>query len=73
MEVNWFLHDLKNFKRKKTIKKKYIFFKGDVSLTFAGQPKKSKRQERMTDPKPVIEVTQQANAKSKSTKCQSNM
>ena len=60
-------------KGKRQLKNVFFFLKGDVSLTFAGQPKKSKRQERMTDPKPVIEVTQQANAKSKSTKCQSNM
>jgi len=28
---------------------------GDVSLTFSGQPKKTKRQERITEPKPVID------------------
>lgn len=28
---------------------------GDISLTFAGQPKTTKRQERITDPKPVID------------------
>jgi len=28
---------------------------GDVSLTFSGQPKKTKRQERITEPKPAID------------------